>query len=180
MLSRCVWVLGGCLFATASASAQDRMALLRPLVGEWETADTYETTSGPFMERGIRRCHEALKGSYIECVSATTRRDGVPREYRWLFSWDTTKQAYTLVQFWSDVSGHSVTTMTPDTTGRVWDLRSATPAAAGRPERRSWGTLEFVGATEIVWVGRANSADEPPDRWSHVFREVATRRNGGW
>lgn len=159
-----------------ASQAADRIALLDRFVGVWDTADTFEAASGPVTERGVRRCARALKGTYVECTTLAPRPDGAEREYRFLLSWDATRETFTLIQLWSDVAGHSVTTMTPSEQGRMWDLRNVTPQLRGRVERRSWGTIQFEGADRMVWTGRANTSDQSPDVWRQVFREVSTRR----
>lgn len=149
---------------------------LAPILGMWDTEDQFETATGPGVERGQRTCQAALKGRYVECVTTAPRRAGGEREYRFLFGWDDHGRTIVLLQLWSDVSGFSVTTVTPAADGRSFDLRGQPQVAANGHERRAWGTLTIESADQIVWTGRANVSTDPPDIWRPVFREVWRRR----
>ncbi len=155
---------------------EPRLQPLSALVGTWDTEDRYETATGPGVERGQRTCAPALKGRYLECVTIAPRRAGGEREYRFYFSWDERRGTIVLLQFWSDVSGFSVTTVTPAKEGLSFDLREAPHVAADGRERRSWGTLTVESPDVLVWSGRANVSSDPPDLWRPVFREVSRRR----
>jgi len=167
---------GGLPVEAMSQSLDERLKPLAALVGVWDTEDRYETSTGPGVERGIRTCRPVLMGRHIECITSAPRRAGGQREYRFYFSWDEQRRALILLQFWSDVAGFSVTTITPAPDGASLDLRGAPQLLPDGRERRSWGTLTFESPGRLVWTGRANMSSDPPDLWRPVFREVSTKR----
>ena len=153
----------------------DRLRPLRALIGTWATADSFGTNDGSWIEHGVRRCAPALEDAYIECVTTAPRRDGKPRAYRFFFTWDAARRGYTLLQFWSDYPGYSQMSLTIAPDGRSWDLRNITPVVRDGIERRNWHTITLESPDRLVWSGRANTSDQPPDRWTPVFREISTR-----
>jgi hypothetical protein len=53
---------------SAPLTAQSPLDALRPLIGTWDTQDTYHPETGaPIVERGVRTCELVMHGSYIQC-----------------------------------------------------------------------------------------------------------------
>jgi len=176
-IAGCLMMLVGVFPVDATSQPLDeRLKPLAALVGVWDTEDRYETSSGTGVERGIRTCRPVLMGRHIECVTHAPRRAGGEREYRFYFSYDEQRRSLILLQFWSDVAGFSVTTITPAPDAASLDLRAAPQLLPDGRERRSRGTLTFESPGRLVWTGQANMSSDPPDLWRAVFREVSTRR----
>lgn len=159
----------------AAPDTADRLRPLHFLIGTWATADSFVAGQSSRVERGVRRCALTLQRTYIECVTTAPKRDGASREYRFYFTWDESRKEHTLLQFWSDYPGYSQSSLRPAADGRSWDVRNITPVVRDGIERRSWATITIDSPDRFVWRGRANTSDQPPDRWDFVFQEVSTR-----
>lgn len=158
-------------------SRAERVRALAPLVGTWDTEDTYRPDSpSPSVERGERRCAFTMLDQYVECTTRGRNASGREREYRFYLTWDADRGRYTFLSIWSNTGGMSLTTFTIDSTGQEWDIRGTTPYVEDGVEHRSWSTLRWVNADSIVWTGRQNLSSERPDAWPITFRETWRRR----
>jgi hypothetical protein len=161
----------------SAQTLQERLQLLAPLVGTWDTEDTYRPDSAkPAVERGVRRCAFAVADRYVECITRGTNAAGRTREYRFYLTWDPDRGRYTMLSFWSNVGNMSLTTFTIDSTGKVWDIRGTAPYVENGVESRTWSTLTIVAPDAIEWVGRINRSTDAPTSWPVTFRETWKRR----
>ncbi len=79
------WAVVFLLAYPAIASAQPSAEWLTPLIGAWNTTDTYQPLQGaPIVENAIRTCRAVMRNSYVECETVVERPNGTGRAYRFV------------------------------------------------------------------------------------------------
>lgn len=61
-------------------------------------------------------------------------------------------------------------------TKNLWPPRPELGLIVARPSASQLSASQFEAPDRMIWTGRANLSDEPPDVWRQAFREVSTRR----
>ena len=82
----------------SSASAQSVAESFSPLVGTWETEDTYHPVDGPpQVETGVRTCRLVLRDQYLQCDTEAVNAEGTERSYRWMINYNRVLDRFEMV-----------------------------------------------------------------------------------
>jgi len=160
-----------------SVSAQSVAETFRPLIGTWETQDTYHPVDGPpSVEAGVRTCHMALRDQYLQCDTEAVNAEGTERSYRWMVNYNGITERFEMLSIWSNVPFKSVSALEALDERNGWWLTSV--AHVGDDEEYPPGYSEIVMETpdRIVWTGRRVSEGVPPEDAPISFVETWVRR----
>lgn len=162
---------------TASPSAQPTLAWLDPLVGVWDTEDTYYPVSGDAtVERGVRTCMRVMRDSYLQCETTVDRGEGRGRAYRFVANYNQTVKRFEMMSIWSNVPHKLVQSLAPDSTRRRWRFENVAVVGDDEPMTAHWSELVVESPDVIVWTGRRVSPGGDPATAPLSFRETWTRR----
>jgi hypothetical protein len=155
--------------------AQPTVDWLSPLVGVWETVDTYNPVTGaPIVERAVRTCRMVMHGAYLECETVVTRPNGTGRTYRFLINHNRNTARFEMLSIWSNVPHKAVHSMTPSANRDRWVLEDV--AVVGDEAADHWSELVVEGSARIVWTGRRVAAGGDPRTSPISFSETWTRK----
>ena len=166
----------GC-FMPAGLSAQSEMSALEPLVGVWETEDTYHPVTGePSVERGVRTCEFVLRDQYLQCQTAGINARGVERTYRWMINYNGVVNRYEMLSVWSNVPFKSVSALEPLEGERGWRLSGVALIGDTEPATPTYSEMVIEAPDRIVWTGRRISEGVAAEDAPVSFIETWTRR----
>ena len=169
--------LAAILFSVTVARAQPAIGWLEPLIGVWDTEDTYHPVSGePIVERAVRTCGRVLHDVYLQCETVATRPDGRGRSYRFLINYNGTERRFEMLSLWSNVPHKAVQALTPDGERRRWQIVNVAVIGDGAGPNEHWSELVIESPQRIVWTGRRVAAGVAPATAPISFRETWTRR----
>ena len=132
-----------------SPATSSSMQSLAPLVGVWETSDTYHPVSGkPSVENAVRTCEFVMREAYLQCETVVTRPGGGGRTYRFLINHNPEFNRFEMISIWSNVRHKLVQALVPDAGHRRW----------------RFSNLEVIGLKEAVTAQRSELVIESPDR----------------
>lgn len=173
-----VLVLVCAIGAGASAvSAQPAIGWLDPLVGVWDTEDTYYPVSAtPTVERGVRTCAPVLHDVYLRCETLVSRPDGRGRSYWFLANYNGTEQRFEMLSLWSNVPHKAIQALTPDAERRRWRIVHVAVIGDGGGANDHWSELVIESPQHIVWTGRRVLPGGDPATSPISFRETWTKR----
>ena len=161
--------------AAGQSAAIERLAVL---IGSWDTEDVYTAVDGSqSRETGVRTCSWTMRNSYVECVTVGRNQAGREREYRWFITHNPVSSRYEVVGIFSNVPMKVRQTIHIDSTGSVWNIRSASSVSDGI-EWSHAAQLIFDGRDRAVWTGYRSPDTGPPSAWSVSTRETWARRVG--
>jgi hypothetical protein len=158
-----------------SADAQSPLDALRPLIGVWDTHDTYHPDSGaPIVERGVRTCELVMHGSYIQCETFAPRLNGRDRTYRFLINFNRDSARYEMLSIWSNIPPKLVQQLTPSDENRRWHITNI--AIVGGERSAHWSELVIENPRQIVWTGRRIRPGQDPAQAPISFVDTWTKR----
>lgn len=161
--------------ATTQVDAQTPLDALRPLIGVWDTHDTYHPETGPpIVERGVRTCDLVLHGSYIQCETIAPRPNGRERSYRFLINFNGDSARYEMLSIWSNIPPKLVQRLTPTDDNRRWTISNI--AIVGAEPSSHWSELVIETPARIVWTGRRVRAGQNPADAPISFVDTWTKR----
>lgn len=157
--------------------AQPAIGWLDPLVGVWETEDTYYPVTGaPIVERAVRTCARVLHDVYLRCETVATRPDGRGRTYWFLVNYNGTEQRFEMLSLWSNVPHKAIQALTPDVERRRWRIVHVAVIGDGGGSNDHWSELVIESPQRIIWTGRRVARGGDPATSPMSFRETWTRR----
>ena len=159
-----------------SAEAQSPLDALRPLIGVWDTHDTYQPETGaPIVERGVRTCELVMHGSYIQCETVAPRPNGRERSYRFLINFNRDSSRYEMLSIWSNIPPKLVQQLTPmEDENRRWRITNI--AIVGGERSDHWSELVLETPQRIVWTGRRVRPGQNPAEAPISFVDTWTKR----
>jgi hypothetical protein len=167
-------VMGAC---TTVVFAQPAVSWLDPLVGVWDTEDTYYPVSGkPSVERGVRSCARVLHDIYLRCETIVPRPDGRGRSYWFLANYNATEERFEMLSLWSNVPHKAVQALTPDAERRRWRVVNVAVIGDGGGSNDHWSELVIESPVQIVWTGRRVAPGGDPATSPLSFLETWTKR----
>ena len=151
---------------TADASLQ----WLAPLVGVWETTDTYHPVSGsPSVENAVRTCEFVMRDSYLQCETVVTRPGGGGRTYRFLINHNPGFNRFEMISIWSNVRHKLVQALVPDAERRRWRFSNVAVIGLDEPPTAQRSELVIESADRITWTGwRIKEGDDTATSLSFV------------
>ena len=160
---------------SARAEGQAPLDALRPLIGVWDTQDTYHPETGsPIVERGVRTCELVMHGSYIQCETIAPRPNGRERSYRFLINFNADSSRYEMLSIWSNIPPKLVQHLVPSDEHRRWRITNIAIVGAERSEH--WSELVVETPQRIVWTGRRVRAGQDPNQAPLSFVDTWTKR----
>ena len=82
--------------------AQPSIDWLAPLVGVWDTTDTYQPLQGaPIVESAVRTCRSVMRNAFLECETVVERPNGTGRAYRFLINYNRNTSRFEMLSIWS-------------------------------------------------------------------------------
>jgi hypothetical protein len=151
------------------------MDALQPLIGVWDTHDTYHPETGAsIVERGVRTCQLVMHSSYVQCETIAPRPNGRERSYRFLINFNPDSSRYEMLSIWSNIPPKLVQQLTPSDDYRRWRITNI--AIVGAEPSHHWSELVVESAQRIVWTGRRVRVGQNPADAPVSFRETWTRR----
>lgn len=165
------------LFVPSPAQGQPSLQWLAPLIGVWDTEDTYYPADGkPAVERGVRTCGLVMHEAYLQCETVVSRPDGTGRTYRFLINYNRTVQRFEMLSLWSNVPHKAVQSLTPSTDRTRWVLENVAVIGDDEPMGRHWSEMVFESPDRIVWTGRRVANEADPRTAPRSFHETWIRR----
>jgi hypothetical protein len=151
----------------ATSSSIQRLA---PLVGVWETSDTYHPVSGPpSVENAVRTCEFVMRESYLQCETVVTRAGGGGRTYRFLINHNPEFNRFEMISIWSNVRHKLVQALVPDDDHRRWRFSNLDVIGLKEPPTASRSELVIESPERITWTGwRLKSGDDTAASLSFV------------
>lgn len=154
------------------------MQSLTPLIGVWETSDTYHPVSGsPSTERGVRTCEFVMRNTYVQCETVVTRANGGGRTYRFLINHNPDFNRFEMVSIWSNVSHKLIQAVVPNSQRTRWRFSNLDVIGLKEEPSAHWSELVFESSDRIVWTGRRIKGQKNPSDASLSFVETWVRRN---
>ena len=171
-------LLVGCAcLGPGSVSAQSAMDALQPLVGVWDTEDTYyPEDGGAIVESGVRTCRLVLRDQYLQCDTDATNAQGHHRTYRWMINYNSVMGRYEMLSVWSNVPFKAVSALEALDDDRGWLLRGVAVIGDTETGSPSYSEMVFEAADRIVWTGRRVSDGVLPVDAPVSFIETWVRR----
>ena len=170
-------LVGFAVLAPAGVSAQSAIDALQPLVGVWDTEDTYHPEEGdPIVERGVRTCGLVLRDQYLQCDTEATNARGVERTYRWMINYNSVLDRYEMLSVWSNVPFKAVSSLEALDGDRGWLLRGVGVIGDTEPSSSSYSEMVLEADDRIVWTGRRISEGVSPEDAPISFVETWVRR----
>ena len=164
--------------ASAEAAAQPAVSWLSPLVGVWDTLDTYHPVSGkPIVEAGVRTCRTVMRDAYLECETVVARANGTGRTYRFLINYNRTTSRFEMLSIWSNVPHKAVQTLTPNGARDRWIIEDLAVIGDDGGSNEHWSELAIETPERIVWTGRRVTSGGDPQTAPISFLETWARRS---
>ncbi|HWI17073.1 MAG TPA: hypothetical protein VNT81_04975 [Vicinamibacterales bacterium] len=158
-------------------SAQPAVEWLSPLVGVWNTTDTYQPLQGaPIVENAVRTCRPVMRNAYLECETVVERPNGTGRTYRFLINYNRTTSRFEMLSIWSNVPHKAVQSLSPNATRDRWILENIAVIGDNEDPGTHWSELVVESSDRIVWTGRRVKAGTDPRTSPISFNEIWTRR----
>jgi hypothetical protein len=157
--------------------AQPSVDWLAPLIGVWNTTDTYQPLKGaPIVENGVRTCRPVMHNAYVECETVVERPNGTGRTYRFLINYNRTTSRFEMLSIWSNVPHKLVQSLTPNAARDRWLFENVAVVGDDEALATHWSELVVESRDRIVWTGRRVKAGADPRTSPISFNEIWTRR----
>ena len=164
------------ILAPGEAAAQPAVSRLSPLVGAWQTVDTYHPVSGsPVVESAVRTCRLVMHDAYLECETVVARPNGTGRTYRFLINYNRTTSRFEMLSIWSNVPHKAVHSLTPNAQHDRWIIEDVAVIGDDGGPNEHWSELVIESPERIVWTGRRVSDGVDPKIAPISFHETWTR-----
>ena len=158
-------------------SAQPGIDGFQPLVGVWDTEDTYHPADGPpIVETGVRTCSLVLRDQYLQCDTEAVNAQGVERTYRWMINYNSVMSRFEMLSIWSNVPFKAVSALEALEHDQGWWLRSVAVVGDTETDPPSYSEIVLETADSIVWTGRRVSDGVLPEDAPVSFVETWIRR----
>jgi len=160
----------------AVAAAQPSIDWLAPLIGTWNTSDTYHPVKGaPIVENAVRTCRRVMRDAYLECETVVERPNGTGRTYRFLINYNRNVSRFEMLSIWSNVPHKAVQSLTPSAQRDRWIVENISVIGDNEAMQGHWSELVIESRDRIVWTGRRISAAEDPRTAPIAFSETWSR-----
>lgn len=161
----------------SDAAAQSVAEAFSPLLGTWETEDTYHPVDGPpSVETGIRTCRLVLRDQYLQCDTEAVNAEGTERSYRWMLNYNRILDRFEMLSVWSNVPFKSVSRLDALDDGHGWRLSSVALVGDNEEYPPSYSEMVVESGSRIVWTGRRITEGQPPEEAPISFIETWVRR----
>ena len=153
------------------------MQWLGPLIGVWDTSDTFHPASGPpATETGVRTCTLVMRDSYMQCETVVTRPNGTGRTYRFLINYNPDFERFEMISIWSNVRHKLIQAIVPDQARQRFLVSNLEIVGLKEPGSTHWSELVLESPDRITWTGRRIKGAERPADAPLSFHETWLRR----
>jgi hypothetical protein len=164
-------------FPGMAAAQQPSVDWLAPLIGVWNTTDTYQPLQGaPIVENAVRTCRAVMRNAYVECETVVERPNGTGRAYRFLINYNRNTSRFEMLSIWSNVPHKAVQSLTPNASRDRWVFENVAVVGDTESMTPHWSELVVESRDRIVWTGRRETAGSNPREAPISFLETWTRR----